>query len=158
MSIRLVMASNHFILGCKNTEPLSSSSPPAFNLSQDQGFFQWVSSLHQVAKILEFQLQYQSFQDWIFFRIDWFDLLEVQGTLKSLFQYHSSKASILWHSTFFIEIIHMPLNLSFKSTLLWSFPGGPVVKIPCFQFEGCRFDFWSGNADPMCCMEQHWKS
>ena len=44
--------------------PLSSLSPPAFNLSQHQGLFQWVSSLHQVAKILEFQLQHQSFQ-WI---------------------------------------------------------------------------------------------
>ena len=38
----------------------------------------------------------------IFFRIDWLDLLAVQGTLKSLFQHHSSKASILWHSAFFI--------------------------------------------------------
>ena len=44
--------------------PLSSPSPPAFNLSQHQGLFQWVSSLHQVAKILEFQLQHQSLQ-WI---------------------------------------------------------------------------------------------
>ena len=70
----------------------------------------------------------------IFFRMDWLDLLAVQGTLKSLFQHHSSKASIFWHLAFFIEIIHMPLNLSFKSTPLWSFPGGPMVKTPCFQF------------------------
>ena len=42
--------------------PLSSPSPPAFNLSQYQGLFKWVSSSHQVAKILEFQLQHQSFQ------------------------------------------------------------------------------------------------
>ena len=42
--------------------PLSSPSPPAFNLSQHQGLFQWVSSSHQVAKGLEFQLQHQSFQ------------------------------------------------------------------------------------------------
>ena len=42
--------------------PLSSPSPPALNLSQHQGLFQWVSSLHQVAKVLEFQLQHQSFQ------------------------------------------------------------------------------------------------
>ena len=54
--------------------PLSSPSPPAFNLSQHQGLFKWVSSLHQVAKVLEFQLQHQSFhwisrtdffQDWL---------------------------------------------------------------------------------------------
>ena len=47
------------------SHPLSSPSPPAFNLSQHQGLFQWISSLHQMAKELEFQLQHQSFQ-WIF--------------------------------------------------------------------------------------------
>ena len=50
------------------SHPLSSPSPPALNLSQHQGLFRWISSLHQVAKILEFQLQHQSFQ-WIF-RVD----------------------------------------------------------------------------------------
>ena len=44
------------------SHPLSSPSPPAFNLSQHQGLFKWVSSFHQVAKMLEFQLQYQPFQ------------------------------------------------------------------------------------------------
>ena len=44
------------------SHPLSSLSLPTFNLSQHQGLFKWVSSLHQVAKILEFQLQHQSFQ------------------------------------------------------------------------------------------------
>ena len=47
------------------SHPLSSPSPPVFDLSQHQGLFQWVSSLRQVAKLLEFQLQHQSFQ-WIF--------------------------------------------------------------------------------------------
>ena len=47
------------------SHPLSSPSPPAFNLSQHQGLFQWVSSLHQVAEVLKFQLQHQSSQ-WIF--------------------------------------------------------------------------------------------
>jgi len=46
------------------SHPLSSPSPPVLNLSQHQGLFQWVSSLHEVAKVLEFQLQHQSFQ-WI---------------------------------------------------------------------------------------------
>ena len=46
----------------QSSHPLSSPSPPAFNLSQHQGLFQGVSSLHQVAKVLEFQLQHQSFQ------------------------------------------------------------------------------------------------
>ena len=44
------------------SHPLSSPSPPALNLSQHQGLFQWVSSLHQMAKVLGFQLQHQSFQ------------------------------------------------------------------------------------------------
>ena len=47
------------------SHPLSPPSPPGFNLSQHQGLFQWVSSSYQVAKILELQLQHQSFQ-WIF--------------------------------------------------------------------------------------------
>ena len=46
----------------KPSHPLLSPSPPAFNLSQLQGVFKWVSSSHQVAKVLEFQLQHQSFQ------------------------------------------------------------------------------------------------
>ena len=62
------------------SHPLLSPSPPIFNLSQYQGLFNGVSSSLQVANILEFQLQHQSFQ-WIFglisFRIDWFDLFAV---------------------------------------------------------------------------------
>ena len=86
------------------SHPLSSPSPPALNLSHHQGLFQWVDSLHQVAKVLEFQLQHQSFNEHpglISFRMDRLDLLAVQGTLKSLPQHHSSKASILQHSAFF---------------------------------------------------------
>ena len=50
------------------SHPLSSPFPPAFNLAQHQGLFEWVSSSHQVATVLEFQLKHQSFQ-WIF-RVD----------------------------------------------------------------------------------------
>ena len=85
------------------SHPLSPCSPPAFNLSQCQGIFQWVGSSYQVAKVLE--LQHQSFQ-WIFriisFRIHWLDLLTVQGTLRTRLQHHSSKASILWCLAFFV--------------------------------------------------------
>ena len=80
------------------------SLPSPSTFSQHQGLFEWVSSLHQVAKGLEFQLQHQSFQ-WIFrtdfFKMDCLDLLTVHGTLKSLLQHHSSKASIVSCSTFF---------------------------------------------------------
>ena len=68
------------------SHPLLSPSPPTFHLSQHQGLFKWVGSSHQVAKVLEFQLQHQSFQEHpglISFRMDWLDLLAVQGTLKS---------------------------------------------------------------------------
>ena len=59
--------------------PLSPPSPPAFNLSQNQGLFQWVSSSCQVAKVLKLQLRHQSFQciGLISFMIDWFDILAV---------------------------------------------------------------------------------
>ena len=82
--------------------PLSPLSSPALNPSQHHGLFQWDSSLHLVAKVLKLQLQHQhqSFQ-WIF-RINWLDLLAVQGTLKSLLQHHNSKESVLWHSAFFM--------------------------------------------------------
>ena len=54
---------------------LSSPFPPASNPSQHQGLFQWVNSSHEVAKVLEFQLQHQSFPGLISFRMDWLDLL-----------------------------------------------------------------------------------
>ena len=92
------------------SHPLSSPSPPAPNLSQHQSLFQWVNFSHEVDKVLEFQLQHHSFQKipgLISFRMDWLDLLAVQGTLKSLLQHHSSKASILQHSAFFtVQLSH----------------------------------------------------
>ena len=83
----------------QSSHPLLYPSPHAINLSQPQDLFQWVGSSHQVTKVLELQLKHQFFE-WIF-RIDYFDLA-VQGTLKSLLQYHSSKASFLWHSVVFM--------------------------------------------------------
>ena len=66
------------------SHPLSSPSPPAFNLSQHQGLFKWVSSSHQVAKVLELQLQYQFFQvlpmnikDW--FSLGWTDWISLKS-------------------------------------------------------------------------------
>ena len=108
------------------SHPLLLRSPPVLSLSQHQGLFQWVGSSHQVTKVSELQLQHQSFQ-WIFrvdffffffFRIDWFDFLAVQGTLKSLPQHHSSKTSVLWCSAFFMVQLKMathPVLLPWKS-------------------------------------------
>ena len=104
------------------SHPLLSPSSPAFNLSHPLGLSKWVSSSHQVAKLLEFQLQHQSFQ-WIFrtdfFRINWFDLLTVQGTLNCLLQHHSSKASILQLSSLFMVQLSYPYITIGKKTWLW---------------------------------------
>ena len=64
-------------------------------------------------------------EDPISFRIDWFDLLAIQGTLKSLLQHHSSKASILQHSAFFIVQLSHPYMTTEKTIALtrWTFVG-----------------------------------
>ena len=110
------------------SHPLSSPSPPAFNLSQHQGLFQWVCSSHQVAKGLDSQLQNQSFQ-WnsglISFRIDWLDLLAVQANLKHLLRHHSWKASIFRCSAFFMVQLSHPYVATDKAIALtrWTFVG-----------------------------------
>ena len=65
-------------------------------------------SLHQVAKLWSFSTHPSNeYSGLISFRVDWLDLLVVQGTLKSLLQHHSSKASVLWLSTFFtVQLSH----------------------------------------------------
>ena len=65
------------------------------------------------------------YSGWIYFRIDWLDLLAVQETLKSLLQHHSSKASILWHSAFFIHQLSHPYMIIGKTIALtrWTFVG-----------------------------------
>ena len=79
------------------SHPLSSPFPPAFNLSQHQSLFQWVSSSHQVPKVLELHLQHQSFQ-WILglisFRIDWLDIVAVQESSPTP-QFKSINSSVL---------------------------------------------------------------
>ena len=105
----------------QSSYPLSSPSPPVLNLSQHQSLFQWVSSSHQVAKVLEFQLQPQSSNEHpglISFRMDWLDLLAVQGTLKSLLWHHSSKASILQCSAFFTVQLSHPYMTTGKTMAL----------------------------------------
>ena len=102
------------------SHPLSSPSSPAFNLSQHQGLLQWVSSLHQMAKVLvcirwpkywsvSFSISPSNeYSGMTSLRIDWFDLLAVQGTPKSLLQHRSLKASILWCSAFFMVQFSYP--------------------------------------------------
>ena len=103
------------------SHPLSSSSPPALNLSQHQGLFQWVSSWHQVAKELSFSFNISPSNEHpglISFRMDWLDLLAVQGTLKSLLQHYSSKGSILRCSAFFAVQLSHPYTTIGKTIAL----------------------------------------
>ena len=102
---------------------LSSPSPPAFNLSHHQGLFQWVSSLHRWPKYWSFSFSISPSNEYsrlISFRMDWLHLLAVQGTLKSLLQYHSSKASILLCSAFFIVQLSHPYTTTGKTIALTS--------------------------------------
>ena len=111
------------------SHPLSSSpSPPALNLPQHQGLFKWVSSLHQVPKDWSFSFNTSPSNEYsglISFRMDWFTLLAVQGTLKSLLQHHSSKALILRCSAFFIVQLSHPYMTTGKTIPLtrWTFVG-----------------------------------
>ena len=110
------------------SNPLLFPSPPTFNLSQHQRLFQWVSSSHQVVKVWSFGFSISPSNEnpgLIAFRMDWLDLLAVQGTLKSLLQHHSSKASVLWHSTFFIfQLSHLYMTTGKTIALTrWTFVG-----------------------------------
>ena len=117
---------------------LSSPSPPAPNPSQHQGLFQWINSSHEVAKVLEFHFSISPSNEHpglISFRVDWLDLLPVQGTLKSLLQHHSSKPSIL-HSAFFTVQFSHPYTTTGKTIALtrWTF----------FAKMGTTKDKWYG--------------
>ena len=113
MSTETVMPSNHLIL-CHPLLLLPSIFPSSRVFSNE-------SALHIRWPILEFQLQHQSFQ-WtprlISFRMDWLDLLAVQGTLKSLLQHYSSKASFFRCSAFFIVQISYPYMTTGKTIAL----------------------------------------
>ena len=103
------------------SHPLSSPSPPAFNLSQHR-VFSSQSVLHiRWLKYWSFIFSISPSNEYsglISFRMDWLDLLAVQGTLKSLPQHHSSKASILWHSAFLIAQLSHPYVTTGKTIAL----------------------------------------
>ena len=101
------------------SRPLSSPSPPTFSLSQHQGFSK-ESALHiRWPKYWSFSLSISPSNEYsglVSFRIDWFDLHAIQGTLKSLLQYHSSKALFLQRSAFFmVQLSHPYMTTGKKS-------------------------------------------
>ena len=109
---------------------ISSLSSPTFNLP-DQRLFKWVSSSHQVPKYWSFSYSISSYNEYaglVSFRIDWLDILAVQGTHKSLLPHHSSKASILQCSAFFIVQPSNPYVTTGKTVAFtrWTFVGKVV--------------------------------
>ena len=121
MSIESVMPSNHLIL-CRPFL-LPPSIPPSIRVFSNE------SLLHiSWPKYWNFSFSISPSNEYsglISFRIDWFDLLAVQGTLKSLLQHHSSKASVLWCSAFFMVQLSHPYMTIGKTTALtrWIFVG-----------------------------------
>ena len=102
MSIESVMPSNHLIL-CHPLLVLPSIFPSIRVFSNESVL--WI----RWPKYWSFSISpCHEYSGLISFRMDWLDLLEVQGTLKSLLQHHNSKASVLWHSAFFIVQLSNP--------------------------------------------------
>ena len=103
------------------SHPLPSLFPPALKLSQHQGLFKWVTLRIRWPKYWSFSVSISPSNEYsglISFRMDWLDLLAVQGTLKSLLQHHSSKASILQHSDSFIVQLSHPYMTTGKTIAL----------------------------------------
>ena len=108
------------------SHPLSSPSPPAFNLSQHQGLSNESALRIRWSKYWSFSFSISPCNEYsglISFRMDWVELLAVQGTLKSLLQHHGWKASILQCSAFFIVQLSHPYMTTGKTTALtrWTF-------------------------------------
>ena len=121
MSIEMVMPSNHLIL-CHPLLLLPSVFPSIRVFSNKSGLcIRW-------PRYWSFSFTVCPSNEYlglISFRTDWFDLLAVQGTLKSLLQHHSSKASVLWHSAFFMVQLSHPYMTTGKTIALtrWTFVG-----------------------------------
>ena len=130
-----VMPSHHLIL-CHPLLLLPSTFPSIRIFSNE-------SVLHiKWAKYWSFNFNISpsnEYSELISFRIDWFDLLAAQGTLKSLLQHHSSKASVHWHSAFFMVQLSNPYMTTGKTIALtiWTF-----VSKKCLCFSICCLD-WS---------------
>ena len=121
LSLKLVMPSNHLILCCPllllpsifpSIRVFSNESVLHIRWPKDWSFSFGISPSSEYPGLISF-------------RIDWLDLLDVQGTLKSLLQHHSSKASILQHSAFFIVQLSHPYMTAGKTIALtrWTFVG-----------------------------------
>ena len=126
MSIETVMSSNYLTLGLPLLLPpsifprirvFSNESVLPISWSKYWSFSFNISSSNEYSGL-------------IYFRMDWLDLLTVQGTLKNLLQHHSSKASILWHSTFFlVQLLHLYMTTGKTITLTRQTAVGKVMSL-----------------------------
>ena len=127
MCIGLMMPSNH-LMPCCHLLLLASIFPSIKVFSNESAFcIRW-------PKYWSFSFSISPSNDYsglISFKIDWFHLLVVQGTLKSLLQHHNSKASILWWSAFFVVQLSHPYITTRETTALtiWTFVG-KVISLP----------------------------
>ena len=127
ISIELVMPSNHFIL-CHLLLLLPSILPKITVFSTESVLrIRWPKYWSFIFSISPSN----EYSGLISFRMDWFDLLAVQGTFKSLLQHHSSKASILWCSAFFTVQLSHPYMTTGKTIALtrWTFVGKVIVNL-----------------------------
>ena len=137
MSIESVIPSNHFILCIPPT-------PSALNLPQYQDIFQWVDPSHQVAKVLEFQLQHQSFQ-WIF-RVDFqlhpkilpSDIVILGITLQQMNQRVSQSLAVVLWSALFNTINHTP----FLYSLQMGFSNYTLARSPSYLSSPSEVPSW----------------
>ena len=119
MSVDSVMPSNHLILCCPlSSRLLSLPVSGSFQISQYFALGGQSTKVSASASVLPSN----EYSGLISFRMDWLDLLAVQGTLKSLLQHHSSKASIRWHSAFFIVQLSHPYMTPGKTIALLDGP------------------------------------
>ena len=138
MSIESVMPSNHLIL-CHPRLLLPSISPSIRVFSNKSALcIRW-------PKYWSFSFSISPSNEYsvlIYFRMDWLDLLAVQETLKSLLQHHSSKASILWHSAFFMVQLSHPCMTPGKTIALtiWTFVNKVMSML--FNIEHCAKYFY----------------
>ena len=110
------------------SHPLFSPSPPTFNSANSPTIFPSIRVFSNESENLKLN-EYWSFSfsitpsneysGLIFFRMDWLDLLAVQGTLKSLLQHHSLKTSVLWHSDFFMVQLSTSVHDYWKNHTFW---------------------------------------
>ena len=121
------------------SHPLSPPSPPAFNLSQHQDLFKWISSTGGIRwpKYWSFSFSISPSSEYsglISFWIAWINLLAVQGTVKSLLQHRSSKASILRHSAFLmvqLSRLYMTTGKTIAFTI-WNFASIYLCYLPVY--------------------------